>query len=261
MLNELSLFYPAGKQPGFHLISQNTYNDLSVDVILDCISETEAEKKILKQMMLELENGPDVIRYCCDIFEDMLKFPVLREKMKEMLEQLDYLNTLGRSFKDDSIAPVWQLVKRLRELETYIDCITGIHQALSDHPISSVGLKQLKEYVASVYNSSGFDHFKADINDLLTETARIQSITLGINLDNMMRPTEVGILSINEERFEHSGILDNFLGFCSKFVDILNSGSATMTKIHTSGVSAEDDPLMKNLSRAVTDMLEPLSST
>lgn len=254
-MKNLSLLYPEGKGPDYEILADNTCSDLSIDCILDAVAENDIEKKIIKDIMIKLESDAEVIRYRGDIFEDIVRFPVLREKMKDMLEQLSYLKTFERSYNDDSIAPVWQLVKRLKELEAYIDCITGIYQALTENPIKSKGLKKLREFVCSVYEGNGFDRFKADISDLLTETSKIRSITLGVNLDESLRPSEVGILSINDESFDHTGILDNFLGFCSRFTDIISTTTSGFTKIHSTGTFAEDDPLMKNLSRAVTNML------
>lgn len=252
--------YPAGKKPAFRKINDEACNDLSLEYIIDYITENDREKKLITGMMRELEYDPEVISYRCDIFEDIIKFPSLREKIKDMLDQLEYLKSFEKPYKDDSAAAVWQLVNRLQELDAYVSCIEGINQALSDCPVKSRGLVQMKEYVSSVYNENGFSVLREDINALLTETSKIQSITLGVNLDSALRPVEVGILSINPEKFDHSGILDNFLGFCSKFIDIIGASGiggagGGMTKIHSSGSSAEEDPLMKNLTRTVSDML------
>lgn len=260
-MKNFSLMYPEGKQPAFKMLSSDACNDLSLDMIIEQIVESDAEMKTIKRMMMEIESDPAVIRYRCDIFEDILEFPELREKLKEMLEQLDYLKNFNKSFRDDSIAPVWQLINRLLELGAYIDCITGIHNALNNNPIRSEGLKSLREYVSSVYTDSGFDQLKKDISKLTTETSRIKSITLGVNLDEMLRPTSVGLMSINKEKFDHSTILDNFLGYLSMFSNVItkpaSAGSAFngMTRVHSVGNSAGDDPLMKNLTRNVSDML------
>lgn len=250
-----SLLYPFGKTPCFKTLSSEVCNDLSLDTILDNVAQSDAEKKMIKRMMTEIESDPDVIRYRSDIFEDILRYPGLREKIKEMLEQLEYLKTCDKAFKDKSVAPVWQLVNRLLELGAYIDCIIGIHQALSQCAIKSAGLQRLKAYVSSVYNDSGFDQLRTDINALLTETSRIKSITLGVNLDESLRPVSVGVMSINKEKFDHSTILDNFLGYLSIFTKTINGPFDGMTKLHSVSRTAGDDPMMKNLTRVVSDML------
>ena len=131
--------------------------------------------------------------------------------------------------------------------------IEEIYSALKVVDVKSEGLKQLKDYVASVYNDSGFEYLKADIKELITETSQIQSITLGVNLDETMRPVEVGIVSINKKKFDHSNAFDNFIGFLSQLGGLLDGKSSGgfngMSKIRSSGATGADNPLMQNLSR------------
>ena len=258
-MNEFNLLYPQGTAPGFQKISETACNDLSLEYILSHIAKNEYEKNLIKRMMTGLESRPEVIRYRSDIFDDFINFPSFKDKIRDSLDRLDYLKTLGRSFNDDSVAPIWQLINRLQELDVYIGCIEEIYSALKEIDVRSDGLKQLKDYVASVYNDSGFEYLKADIKELITETSQIQSITLGVNLDETMRPVEVGIVSINKKRFDHSNAFDNFIGFLSQLGGLLdgksNGNFNGMSKIRSSGATGADNPLMQNLSREVSDML------
>ena len=197
-MDQLSLMYPAGKEANTKTLSEETCNDLSLDYILNFIASNSDERRVIRRMTLELESDPGVIRYRCDVFEDIMRFPSLRERLTTALDQLNYMKTLGSTFMDETVAPLWQLINRLRELEIYINCITEIHKALSGTPVQSEGMLSLKEYVSSIYNGSGFEYLSADIKALLTETSEIQSITLGVNLDSMLRPVEVGIMSLNQ---------------------------------------------------------------
>lgn len=212
-------------------------------------------KKLMLRVMSELEYDPVVIRYRSDIFEDFINNPEFRDKIMNLLDQLSYLKTLGRSFNDDTVAPVWQLINRLQELDVYIGCIEEINGLLKKSDVKSEGMKQLKDYVASIYNDSGFEYLKADIKKLITETSQIQSITLGVNLDETMRPTSVGIVSINKKRFDHSNVLDNFIGFLNNLGGWLegryNGDFNGMSKINSSGTTGADNPLMKNLTRGI----------
>ena len=243
-MNEFNLLYPQGTAPGFQKISETACNDLSLEYILSHVAKNEYEKNLIKRMMTGLESCPEVI---------------FKDKIRDSLDRLDYLKTLGRSFNDDSVAPIWQLINRLQELDVYIGCIEEIYSALKEIDVRSDGLKQLKDYVASVYNDSGFEYLKADIKELITETSQIQSITLGVNLDETMRPVEVGIVSINKKRFDHSNAFDNFIGFLSQLGGLLdgksNGSFNGMSKIHSSGATGADNPLMQNLSREMSDML------
>ena len=255
-MKEFSLLYPQGKEPSYMTLGDETCNDLSLEYICEHLTDIEYEQNIIKRMMMKLENDPETIRYRCDIFADILKFPKLRSRIRELLEQLDYLKELEKSVKDNTAAPVWQLINRLQELDVYVNCISGINESLTENEVTSTGLIELKEYVSSVYNESGFEYLNQDIKEMMGEIGQIQSISLGVNLDNHMRPVEVGIVSINDTKFTRPGVLDKFLEFSSRKSEIHGGNSFDgMTKIHTVGKTVGDDPLMNNLSRVVNEML------
>ena len=257
-MENFSLLYPTGKHPDYQTLSDDTCRNLSLEHIIQHVTPNNAERNMIKRMMTQIECDPDVIRFRCDIFEDIIRFPELRNKMKDLLEQLDFMKSIGGNFVEENASSIWPLVNRLRELEVYIDCITKITETLPQYPVKSEGLKQLRDYVSTVYNDSGFKFLSEDIKELLTETDEIKSITLGVNLDSMLRPVEVGIMSINKERIEHSGIMkkfNKFIEFLPLVGDLLDGKNIDMTRMRSVGTSAEDDPLMKNLCNAVTDML------
>ncbi len=256
-MKEFSLLCPQGKTPSTMTLSKETCNDLSIDYLCDKITESDFEQNIIKRMMTKLESDPEIIRYRCDIFEDILRFPDLRAMIKDLLEQLDYLKDLERSAKDNTAEPIWQLINRLQELDVYVNCITGINNALTNNDIRSKGLIEMREYVNSVYNESGFEFLNKDIRELMNEIGQVRSISLGVNLDSHMRPKEVGIVSLNDTNFTRPGVLSNFLGFVTKKSDYIHKGTSFegMTKIHTVGKVAGEDPLMNTLSRVVTEML------
>ena len=115
-MENLSLLYPQGKEPKCQTLGNAAVNDLSLDYVLSRVAKNGYEKNLLKGMMLQLESDPATIRYRRDVFEDIMRFPALRERITATLDQLDFLKTIGASFQDDSAAPIWQLLNRLREL-------------------------------------------------------------------------------------------------------------------------------------------------
>ena len=255
-MSDFSLQYPEGKSENFQTLTEETCNDLSIEYICDRVTDSEYEQNIIFKMMTKLESDPEVIKYRRDIFDDILHFPALRDKIKELLEELNYLKELEKSVRDQTAAPVWQLINRLQELDVYVKCIAGINDALSTNPIQSEGLKQLQTYVNSVYTQSGFEHLQQDVSELMMEIRSVKSVSLGVNLDSHMRPAEVGIVSLNDTAFVRPGLLGRFLSFASGKSQIHNGTSFEgMTKIHTVGKAAGDDPLMGGLNRVVEEML------
>lgn len=253
---EFSLLYPKGVKPENHPLSAEAVNDLSVEYICEKLSGETYEQNIIRNIMINIERRPEVIRYRRDVFDDIFHFPKLRERIKELLDELAYLKELEKSVKDNTAEPIWQLINRLHELDVYVSCISGIYQSLSEHDIHSEGLLELKEFVGSVYNQNGFEYLHDDIKELVGEIGQVKSLSIGVNLDSRLRPVEVGIVSINNEPFTRPGLLSKFLDFSSKKNEISSgAGFHGMTKIHMAGKVAGDDPLMRNLSRTMTEML------
>ena len=255
-MQEFSLLYPQGYEPDCQTLTEEACNDLSLELICDKLTEDTFEHNVIKNIMMKVERNPEVIRYRADIFDDIVHFPKLREHIKDLLEQLAFLKELERSLKDTAAAPIWQLVNRLNELDIYINCISGINEALSENDIKSEGLRLLKDYVNSIYLESGFEHLKEDIKDLVNEVREVKSVSLGVNLDNLMRPVEVGIVSINTEPFTKTPLLSRFLNFATKDNQLEQGASFHgMTRFHTVSKVAGEDPLTSNLTNVITEML------
>lgn len=253
---ELSLLYPENVKPDTKTLSPETINDLSIEYICERLSGELFEQNIIKNIMINIEKNPEVIRYRRDIFDDMFHFPKLRERIKELLEELAFLKELEKTTKDTTASPIWQLINRLHELDIYVTCIAGINKSLSENDIKSEGLKKLKEFVSNIYNENGFEYLHDDIKNLVSEIGQVKSLSIGVNLDNKLMPCEVGIVSINNKHFSKPGLLSKFLDFSSRKNEIHNGASFDgMTKIHTVGNVTGDDPLMQNLSRVMTEML------
>lgn len=255
-MQNFSLLYPENCQSKFMILTEEACNDLSLELICQTLSEEIFEQNIIKKIMMKIERNPDIIQYRCDVFEDIMRFPKLREEIKSLLEELAYLKDLEKSVKDATAAPVWQLINRLQELDIYVNCISKINECLTENDIHSDGLKSLKNFVNSIYNESGFEYLQEDIKKLVNEISGVRSVSLGVNLDSRLRPVEVGIVSINDTHFSKPNFLSKFLEFSSKKSEIHNGASFDgMVKIHMSGKVTGEDPLMNNLNRTVTEML------
>ncbi|MBQ9247674.1 MAG: hypothetical protein IJ171_03715, partial [Ruminococcus sp.] len=127
---KFSLYYPDGADRSFQKLSDEAINDMSLDFILDALTEIHTEKPLLRGLMTQLTSDPDVIRYRRDIFEDFLKFPQLRTAMSELVHKLADLRDLERFQMDSDASALWSLINRLREIDDYITCITMMKDTL-----------------------------------------------------------------------------------------------------------------------------------
>lgn len=277
-----SLFIPQGVNAYFNTLNKEAINDLSVDFLLSALTEDPYELNVIKNLLIIITDNEEVIRYRGDIFEDFLKFPKLRENLTALLLKLKDLREIERFQKDTEASSLWQLINRLRELDGYVNCITAIKDTLEEIDIKSAGLLKLKEMVTAIYSDNGFTELKADITEMFSMVKDIKSITLGVNLDSLLRPKTVGVISVNDKAFTDSGLLKRFINFASNQSELhsgtdvsafthfhphnpstVNFGMSKavigaqneLTRFEDSGLTGAD-PMSDALKKVVTDILK-----
>ncbi len=277
-----SLFYPESSDTASLTLQKEAINDLSVDYLVESLTKDPFEQNSIKQLLTQITCDEEVIRYRCNVFEDFLRFPKLREDLTALLAKLKDLREIERFQKDFESSSLWQLVNRLREMDSYVDCITQIKTTLEGIDIHSEGLITLRNKVQAIYNDSGFPLLKDDIETTLREVRKVKSITLGVNLDDMLRPKAVGVVSLNDTPFTDSGLLKKFLNFANKQSELhegtdvsgftafhpanpptssfglgqpVMGAQKDLNHIENSGLTGAD-PMSDALKRVVTDILK-----
>ncbi len=282
-MERFSLLEPENTNAFYNNLTDEAVNDLSLEFICDNLTDDEYEKNIIMKIMSRITDDEQVIRYRCDIFEDFLNFPDLRSSLTSLLEELADLRDLERFQKDSEASSLWKLINRLREIDGYVRCVTKMKECLENTPVKSQGLLLLKKQTEDIYTNSGFPQLRADIDETFKKAQRLKSITIGVNLDDLLRPKNAGILSLNDKEFSSSGLMKQFVNFVNSKDDIhtgtdvsginkfhpsspkFREGSlglgeidevpaVGMPNISTSSVTG-GDPLSDSLKKAVTDIM------
>lgn len=205
-----SILYPAG-EASCKTLSSVTIHDLGLDLICRQLSAKEPEQKYIMNVLSKMYTDPEVTSYRCEVFEDVLSNPSLREDMVGILERISFLHDYGGFKRDfDESATIWDLMHRLDELNDYIHCVEALHDCLKEQSIHSKGFVGLKEYVESLYVDHGFAELKKDIEAARIETADLKSITVGINLNDRFEADGIGLISVNSKQFTKSNMLSHF---------------------------------------------------
>ena len=210
-MREFSLFYPLDYQKSPLNMNEEAINDLSIDYIIEKLTEDKFEQNTVKQLMTQIECNQELIKYRCDIFEDFLNLPELRTDLTELLGILTELREIEKFKKDTDASSLWQLINRMREINRYIDCIQSLKSTLEKADIHSEGLNTLRTLVTEIYQDGAFEPLQEDITNLFKQARQLHSVTIGVNLDDMLRPVRAGILSLNNREFTDSGILKRFM--------------------------------------------------
>ena len=279
---DFSLMYPQGAQRDNKTLTDEAVNDLSIEFIVDALTDKKSERELICSAMKKITDDPEVIRYRCDVFEDFLKFPKLRVAMIELTLKLADLRDLERFQKDQEASQLWSLINRVREIDDYVTCIRMIKDTLSRIDIQSDGLLALKQMVIDIERESGFDELKQDIDETLAKARCLKSITIGVNLDAFLRPRTAGVLSLNNEKFTDAGLMKRFMNFASqknelhdgtdvvgfrqfhpanerkntKPVEITRTPAAYLGIGVEGGPATGDDPLSEAIKKPVSEILK-----
>lgn len=222
---DFSLFFPENAPKNSNTMSSECLNDLSIEFLLDALTENKNERIVLSNLMKGICSDPEVIRYRGGVFEDFYKHKELRTAMEELIPRLADLRDIERFQKDQEGSALWSLVNRLREIDEYVNCITSLKNTLENLDIQSDGMKRLRELVTEIDRDSGFDELRADMDETFEKVRKLKSITIGVNLDELLRPKTAGVVSLNDTEFKDSGLMRRFMKFVDK--KELNEGANT----------------------------------
>lgn len=169
--------------------------------------------------MLDLKNSnlseyfttsKTVMEYRTEVFSDMMQFEELSRTLSKLIGVLSDISELRRLEVESSEAEDY--LASITEIELYISCIEILQKGLT----SCTGFKSrafvmLRKYINELTESEYYIKLNQRLNELTTRVREIKSISIGVNLDQSLRPTYSGVISINSEPFKSGDTLDKIL--------------------------------------------------
>ena len=211
-----SLLYPPeiARQPAFQHWGKNTPADLGLETLSAALSYEHKYEGAVRAILLELCSDPAVILYRQEVLADFLENPGFATQCAAVLPYLDRLQAHAEKQASGYEDSVRQTLDRLSELNTYLSCIRQLREALLDGQgrFHSRGLLGLEKLLARVESDETFQSLSQSLPELISRLSSVPSITIGINLDNELRPVEAMLLSINEKPFKTGSLLDKLIG-------------------------------------------------
>ncbi|HEX3048844.1 MAG TPA: hypothetical protein VHY08_29110 [Bacillota bacterium] len=238
--------------------------DLSLEELAVALSFDRNHRITVEKLLNKITHHPEIINYRLDIFEDLMANPELPQTFEDILPLLDNLDTPG--YVDDS--KFLQIVNRLGELEVYVDCIKRLQLGFNGAVIKSRGLSELRQVVNEVFDNADFKALSVQLPKMKAGFSRLASITIGVNLNDKLRPYQATLLSINEREFKGASILSRFsnkLASDSPYQGI--SPLITIEKIETlknNQVQRVDNPFhlvfFEEISHIVDSLINPIAA-
>ncbi len=155
---------------------------------------------------------PTVIAYRQASLSDLLENPTLGDTLREvlpLLRDITELRQLDRDYNPTGDSYLYSIT----EIELYISCIDTLYRGLSPlrGALHSAPFLSLSERITELSESDYYKQLNRDLSDLASRIREVKSITVGVNLDDALRPTSAGVLSINQTPFKSGKVLDKIL--------------------------------------------------
>ena len=208
----LSILFPRQSEVTYRELPEAAWHDLGLDAVIEKVAQKPQEVQLLRRVMTSMTDDPAVSAFRCDVFEDILNHPDIREKMMSMLEKVKTFYDYGivkRGMGDE--AGLWDLMHKLEEYRSYVVTVESLRECLSDRDLHSEGLRILLETINRIYEDSGFAALKKDVEEMGISASELKSITVGINLNERFEAVSMGLVSVNRKPFSKSGLLKNFI--------------------------------------------------
>lgn len=240
--------------------------DLNLDSIVRALCIDGRYERTAREIIHNPAGDARVIVYRQEIIDDLLRSPGLVERLETVL---GIIVNLERYMNE----PQWQeselrrVAWRLSELENYVDCVTHLHSMLEEvgHDLRSEGLRRLRVLVAALVEQDTFHALKAELPALLAQIRSLKSVTIGVNLDEQLRPVAATLLAVNTFRFR--GMALSFFNtlFNRRAPKAENEGIAPLHAFNPAGdsfvanLTERDNPLMQPLFKDLADVLDQVS--
>ncbi len=217
-----SILFPK-KDAEFKTLSDTAFHDLGLDNVVKDLTSQEKEQIYIKTVLTRVTSDVETCKFRSGVFEDVIANKEMREKMAELLDHVSFIKDFGSFKKEmDRDAGVWDLLHRIDDINDYIKTVEAMRDCLSGANIKSEGLLGLKDYINKTYEDGLFEQLKKDIKDCRSDVASVQSLTIGINLNERFEANALGLISINNKPFKKSNFVSNFADAISTKEGITN---------------------------------------
>ncbi len=192
-------------------LSEQAAADLDLETTVNALSAGHGHAREIRAILLHLSDDPAVIRYRQDVIDDLLAHPELARGLDDLLPRLAELSHY-RFLARPGQTPLHEVVWRVGQLEAYVECVQGLGAifAAVDGALRAEAWRCLREQVARIEGDPLFQTLAAELPDLVASVRNIASVTIGVNLDDQLRPVEATLLSVNRKKFR--GMASSLLG-------------------------------------------------
>jgi DNA mismatch repair protein MutS len=211
-MESLSLLHPSGVDPEGACvpIAGQVAEDLLLSRIAEAMSGSGTSPGEILAILQRPSVDPAVIVYRQEVLADFEESPELAAGLAVFLPRVAELVFFTETRRGE-VSALRQVLWRLGELDLYVECILSLSSLLTGR-VRSSGLRALARLVEERREDPLFENLRRELPGLSEAVRRRSSVTIGVNLDERLRPVEAALLSINDRRIGERSLLARLLG-------------------------------------------------
>ena len=211
MSGTVSLLYPNGYQPDGSSFGEKAIQSLELRYIamLICPYNTEFALNVLTDLVTDER----VIAWRQDVLEDFIALPQLEIRLHKSIHTI-YQNSLEVYARSGSGQSFFELMESVKSIEDFAACMEECHEFIREYgeKVKPEGVKAVLNEIESRYQDGSFKQLMKEVKELkIALESGVQSVTFGVNLDNLMRPSEIMLLSASHEPIKRHSIFERLM--------------------------------------------------
>jgi DNA mismatch repair protein MutS len=180
-------------------LDKESAHDLALSELVAALCIEPRFKPHVERIVSHLSGNVQTISYRQEVFADFMRSSLLCEGVKDVLPLLHELKELNA--REGDLSQLQLLMSRLSELELYVETLKRLSNVLEKAEVESRGLRNLQQILLEITSENSFQEMSEKLPNLRHSVSNLTSLTVGINLDAQLRPSEATLLSINSQRF------------------------------------------------------------
>jgi hypothetical protein len=208
-----SLLWPKGRRVNALALEEQSGIDLDTQKLIQFIASDGKLQKYLGDVFNYLCQDAETINFRLDIIEDLLNNSALVGCWEALVPVINEMRYYTTHQNHENWTELIEVIWRLRELEHYMTCIERLFRVYHETDgIHSEGLLKLRGFVNAVVEDPVFKKLTTTLPTLLEKVNNVKSITIGVNLNAGLVPSEATLISINSDRYSDGPLYGRLVG-------------------------------------------------
>lgn len=197
---QISLLRPDFDAPASMRLTDNALRELGI-----------CEYIHLKSCRLEdfLTDSPREIKYRQETFSDLEGAPeaiAVLKKAAPIISDIISLRSAAMESSEDYLISITEAELYVSLLETLAGGLLPLRDKMKGE-----AMRALCDRVSLLTESEHYKEVNERLKELTSRVREIKSVTIGVNLDNTLRPESAGVLSVNNAKFRSGQALEKIL--------------------------------------------------